>query len=138
MENASQSSEQEDTGPKEINERLIRDIAREVARQQVTKYRSEVDDQFKETKAAVEKSESAVKEINLITMGTGDKLLDAITKHIQQELLAKKLREFRSEMFSKAEFTSQISKYVSSYDLEKTKKEINQNIQLTKGKLTDI
>jgi hypothetical protein len=32
MENASQSSEQEDTGPKEINERLIRDIAREVAR----------------------------------------------------------------------------------------------------------
>ena len=71
-------------------------------------------------------------------MASGDKLLDAITKHVTQEVLNKKLREFRNEMFSKSEFQNQITKYVSSYDLEKVKKEINQNIQLTKSKLTDI
>jgi hypothetical protein len=61
-------------------------------------------------------------------MGSGLKLLEAITKHISQELLQKKLREFRSEMFSKSEFQNQITKYVSTYDLEKVKKEINTNI----------
>ena len=106
MENASAGSEDLDSnkGPKEITERLIRDIAREVAKQQVTRYKSEVEDQFKEQKSEIQKQEAVCKEINLITMGSGDKLLDAITKHIAQELLTKKLREFRTEMISKSEF----------------------------------
>lgn len=74
----------------------------------------------------------------MITMGSGQKLLDAITKHVTQEVLNKKFRELRNELMTKSEFQNHLSKYVSAYDLDKVKKEINQNIQLTKSKLTDI
>ena len=39
----------------------------------------------------------------MLTIG-GDKLLDAITKHVMSEGFNKKLKEMRAEFFSKTDF----------------------------------
>ena len=55
---------------------------------------------------------------------SGDKIMDAITKYVIGEGFNAKIRELRTEFYSKAEFTNLNAKLLKQMDLDAAKKEL--------------
>jgi len=82
----------------------------------------------------VEETLGAFKDLQILTIG-GTKMLDAITKHVIGEGFNKKIRELRSEFFSKEEFTNQTMKFLTGKDLDNMKHDLMAQISSHKGRL---
>ena len=64
-----------------------------------------------------------LKDLQMLTMG-GSKILDALTSHVIGEGFNKKIRELRTEFFSKNEFATSTMKFITSQDLDRLKSDL--------------
>ena len=85
----------------------------------------------------LEKSLEPLADFALLAKG-GEKLLDTITAHVVTRGFSAKVRELRSEFFSKHDFQLAAEKFVKPAELDKLKKDMEQRLHAQKRSISDL